>query len=180
MLIRLQEGLKDMGNEIIKKIGCDMLLVTAKNLGKALGIEVDKQSHMSSNQNVTFRIKSVENIIDLSEKNYDKTSIDSNIIYCASYVKKLLPLAGLTAGAYITIPAVVGAATFATIGAAASITAYNLTNVAVLAGGAYKISDKILKANNHKNTNDELPLPDSLVIEQVVSNLDYLEVSDNG
>lgn len=170
-----------MGNRAINKMGTDLLLAAAKSFGNAFGGEAGKYpftKKQNNNRNKSWTDSAIK-LTAVCEKEYNRQAIDSNLMYCANYAKKLIPIAGVTFGMYVTLPVLVGATTFATFGATASMTAYTLTNYSVIAGGLYKASEKVLKMNNHRKINQNECMDEANQDEAIHNINEYLEVDND-
>ena len=137
------------------KIGKGLLTDLLRAVLRASGTELGKRAGKigtEQEKRKSVQIGEIKASAELISKEYDWNIIDSNLHNAGSYLKAIIPVAAGTFIAYVTLPVLAGAGTFAFVGTGASTTVYMISNGAVIAGGTYKVVDNIMKVDSDINS----------------------------
>ena len=140
--------MKDIG-----KVGIAIIIDFVKSFTRASGTEVGKQVGKLGTRQEKERIellKIIKETTEIVSNEHDWDVIDKNLHNAGQYIEAIIPAVATTFVAYVTIPVVMGAASFALIGTGVSAIVYTASNGMVLAGGAYKIVDNVMDVKSKK------------------------------
>ncbi len=150
---------------MLEKIAPIFITEAAKKAGSNIGNTLfNCTPHKYESNKVPKNVVTSEALKFLTTK-HDWEAIGENSIEISQYVELLGPVAAKTVVAYLVIPVVVGATSFALFGAGASTIAYGISNVGVLAGGTYAGGKRIsstIKVRKRKKTDDDQQQTDML------------------
>ncbi len=146
-----------MLNELVvfgKKLGSHFFIEMAKKSGANCGNNKFNRDPHKKELSIAQQSSIAGGTVKFITSKHDWDEIDANALGVSKYVELLAPVAATTVVAYMTLPVVSGAATFALLGTGASTVAYIVSNVGVLVGGAYAGGKRVAKNIKPKRGKD--------------------------
>ena len=132
-----------MSKLALGKIFVELMGTYAKSFGTEAGKKIANGKGQKPGGLNLDKVKAAEEAVSMIDHHYKWENIDENVARVSDYVIQLTPVVGLTGLAWLTLPVITGATTFAIAGSAASSMVYSITNGAVFVFGVSKTAEKL-------------------------------------